>query len=95
MGWLQFVDCLFFSVSSKKEPCLYEPHCRPQGTVFDLHKLILSPSIRQVYDSYVAGGREVEVVIYIHRPRLLFYRSLNEDRVVQLKYLPDWHEAGN
>jgi len=68
---------------------------RPQGTVFDLYKRVLSPSIRQAYDSYVAGGREVEVVIYTRRPQLLFYRSVDEDRVVQLKYLPDWHDAGN
>jgi len=68
---------------------------RPQGTVFDLYKRVLSPSIRQAYDSYVAGGREVEVVIYTRRPQLLLYRSVDEDRVVQLKYLPDWHDAGN
>jgi len=59
--------------------------------VRELYTRLVSPSLRQAYESYAAKG-EVDVVIYTRRPQLLNYKSCMTGEVLGLRYA-DWHDA--
>jgi len=61
--------------------------------VRELYRRIVSPSLREAYDSYAAKGA-VDVVIYTRRPQLLKYKSCMTGEVRGLRYDSHWHDSG-
>jgi hypothetical protein len=63
--------------------------------VRELYKRMISPSLRQAYQSYTSRGDEVDVIIYTRRPQLIHYKSCATGEVLDLHYNDDWHDAGS
>jgi len=82
--------CLLGNDGNDLGLCLQWMNRSPE-VVRELYKRILSPSLRQAYESYRARS-DVDVVIYTRRPQLLCYRSCVTGEAIRLKYDESWHD---
>ena len=85
--------CLFGNDSNDLGLSLQWMNKSPE-VVRELHKLLVSPCLRHAYNDYVGRG-DVAVVIYTCRPQLLQYKSCITGEMLNLRYAPGMHDAGN
>lgn len=67
---------------------------KDNSKVEQLYKLLINPNLREMYNSYVQRGKDVEVVVYTRRPQIVYYKSCVRQNTVPVRYADDWHGQG-